>query len=1121
MKNDLRIDGLIRRLIRIALLQLVFVIAIAGGSIAGVAKVKQVLDKQVTLDVRNQSLKSILERLEEAVEVKFAYSKDAINSFEKISIKVENERLGEVLDKLLTPRKITYVVIGSQVILNHSSSSIREDAALQYQTLAEIITGRVTTATGEPIPGVNILLKGTTIGMVTDADGRYSLEIPDLNGTLVFSYIGYSTVELPIGGRTNIDVTLIEDAQSLQEVVVVGYGTQKKVNLTGAVASVQSEELEKRTVPRASLALQGQMSGISVRQGSGNPGRNSATLTIRGPGTFSGAGNSPLVLIDMIEGSIDDVDPNDIASVSILKDAASAAIFGSKAANGVILIETKKGFSGKPVFSYNAYVAKHEPTMIPEMVNSWEYADAVNQAAENIGQQRRYTDEEIQKFKDGTDPAYPNFDHIGYLFGSGRGLETKHDISMRGGTELSQYMFSFGYYDQQGIIKKNNADRYNIRLNLDSKLHEKLMFSVKLAGMRTGSTEPSAPYSAGIGGIISGAMRNSNAIHGPTPDGFWGRNETLHPEADLNSKSFVNNEGFNLYSNANMIWDITKELKISGQVGYTHNSSQYKAFIATYPITPTYAITLNSLNTLWGQSSALTLQSFIEYNKKVGDHAFKILGGTSGQSYFSRNISAFRDALPNNEIYEIDAGATVRGRQGGSAARNTLASYFGRLNYNFREKYLFEANFRYDGSSRFPEENRWGLFPSFSAGWRVSEESFFKNADTFISDLKLRASWGELGNQSIGNYPYQELLALGINYPFGNLLAAGTAVTTIPNKDITWETTRIVGAGIDLALFEDKLTLTADYFKKTTFDILYNVSVSDMLGASPSPTNAGTVENKGWDFDLKYRNRVGDFSYGVSAIFSVVHNKVVELANLKQDVARGLFVGHPIGSAYGYVSDGLFVTDDEVQNYPTQPFAFIASAGGIRFVDISGPEGVPDGVVDATYDRTVIGQPIPISTYAFILNGAYKNFDFNVMLQGEGGRNDFVNIGQFFFPLENNSNVQRDVYENMWTQENPDRNASYPKIMPTASGFYSSNRVDFWNRDATFLRLKNVQIGYSLPGKLLERGFLDKVRIYVAGENLFTLTKFYKGWDPEMQTGGADRFYPLIKAYVVGLNVKF
>src|SRR5690606_4869821 len=275
------------------------------------------------------------------------------------------------------------------------------------------------------------------------------------------------------------------------------------------------------------------------------------------------------------------------------------------------------------------------------------------------------------------------------------------------------------------------------------------------------------------------------------------------------------------------------------------------------------------------------------------------------------------------------------------------------------------------------------------------------------------------------------------------------------------------------------------------------------------------------DFDLRYRNSIGEFSYGASAIFSVVNNQVLRLANIERDVARGLFIGHPIGSAYGFESNGLFVSEEEISNYATQPFSFLAIPGGIKYVDISGPQGVPDGVVDATYDRKVIGSPLPISTYALTLNGAYKNFDFNIMLQGEGGRNDFVNIGQFFFPLENNSNVQRDMFENRWTPENPDRNALYPTIISTSSGFYGSNRVDFWNRDATFLRLKNLQIGYSLPKELLDKTFLQHVRIYATGENLFTLTDFYKGWDPEMQTGGAERFYPLIKSYVAGINVSF
>lgn len=414
-----------------------------------------------------------------------------------------------------------------------------------------------------------------------------------------------------------------------------------------------------------------------------------------------------------------------------------------------------------------------------------------------------------------------------------------------------------------------------------------------------------------------------------------------------------------------------------------------------------------------------------------------------------------------------------------------------------------------------------GFVPFFSAGWRVAQEGFFQDAFPWVADFKIRGSWGKLGNQSIANYPYQDLIALGQNYPFGGSLSAGGAVTTIANKQITWETTTMTNIGVDLALFENRLSFSGEYFVKITNDILYPVSVSRLLGATPSESNAAKVENKGWDFDLSYRNSIGEFNFGASAIFSVVKNQVLEIANLERDISRGLFLGQPIGSRYGFMSDGLFVSEADVSNYATQPFSNLAIPGGIKYMDISGPDGVPDGVVNSTYDRSVIGKPLPLSTYALILNGDYKNFDFNIMFQGEGGRDAFVTLGQFFFPLENNSNVQRDFYENRWTPENPDANAAYPTIIATASGFYNSNPVDFWNRDATFLRLKNVQLGYTLPEGLIGDTFLDNVRFYVTGENLFTITKFYKGWDPEMQTGGADWFYPLIRSYVVGVNVRF
>ena len=448
-----------------------------------------------------------------------------------------------------------------------------------------------------------------------------------------------------------------------------------------------------------------------------------------------------------------------------------------------------------------------------------------------------------------------------------------------------------------------------------------------------------------------------------------------------------------------------------------------------------------------------------------------------------------------------------------------MASFFGRADYNFNEKYLLEFNFRYDGSSRFPTNNRWGFFPSASAAWRISEEPFFKQSVPWMNNFKLRASLGELGNQSVGNYPYQYLISLGQNYPIGNQYEAGAAITSLSNKEISWETTRVLDFGVDLSTLNNKLDFSVDYFIKKTVDILYNISVSNMIGATPAATNAGSVENKGWDFNLGYRNKSGDFSYGVSAVFSLVHNKVLELyGDLKEDRNRGLFVGHPIGSTYGYTSDGLFVDQADIDKSAVQPFGFLGKPGDIKFVDINGPDGVPDGKVTSTYDRTIIGQPLPISTYGLVLNGGYKNFDLNLIFQGEGGRKDQISLSHFY-AIDNLGNVQRWIYDERWTEDNPNPNAGYPRIRIVPVDFYAQNRVDFFYKDATFIRLKNLQIGYSLPNKILNKTFLKRVRFYVSGENLITLSNFYKGWDPEITASSS--WYPLNKLYVVGVNIDF
>jgi TonB-dependent starch-binding outer membrane protein SusC len=1068
---------------------------------------------KLNLDMKNVPLQQVLNKIEEQSEFFFLYSSKMIDVNQMVNINAKDQTIDKVLNNLLSPTEIKYSVKDRQILLINKEFS--KDPSYQQKT----VSGKIVDNDGNPVPGVTILLKGTTIGTVSDASGNYSISNVPPDAILVFSFVGMTSQEVPVKNQAMVNVTLEEEAVGLEEVVVIGYGKQKKVNLTGAVSYVTAKDLEKRTVINTSTILQGQLSGISVRQTSGNPASGSASLLIRGQGTFSSAGNSPLVLVDGIESSIDNVDPHDVASVSILKDAASSAIYGSKAANGVILVTTKTGQIGAPVISINTYVGQQRPTMIPEMVDSWEYATAYNEALRNSGSTARWTEAEIQKFKDGSDPVnYPNFNHMNYIWDSGTGLESKHNINVTGGTPGIQYMFSGGYYNQQGLVMKNESGRWDVRLNLDAKLRDNLKLMVKMYGDTYRGLEPSSSSGSGLSQIIKGTLRLPNTIAGPTPDGYFPYLESIHPEADLHSKSFIQNGSSFFSGNGSLVWDVSKDFKITGQAGINYSLARNKNYIASYTVTPTFSNNLNSLRATWSDGYALTLQSMAEYNKSLGSHNIHLLAGVSGQTYMSNYISAYRDQFPNNEIYEIDAGATARGTNSGTASRNRLASLFGRLNYNFSEKYLFELNFRYDGSSRFPEDRRWGFFPSASMAWRISEEDFFKNSVSFINNLKLRGSWGQLGNQSVGNYPYQYLISLGQNYPSGSTYAAGAAINSVSNKLISWETTKVTDVGVDLAIMENKLSLSADYFIKKTVDILYNISVSRMLGASPAATNAGTVENRGWDFDLSYRNQFGDFNFGASAIFSVVNNKVLKLANLSKDISRGLFVGHPIGSVYGYVSDGIFSTQAEVDAAPTQPFSFLAQPGEIRFRDISGPDGKPDGLVTSTYDRTIIGNPLPTTTYGLTLTAGYKNFDFNILFQGEGGRKDQCNLNHWW-AIDNLSNVQRTIYENRWTEANPDPNAMFPKIRIYPVDFWMTNKVDYFMKSGTFIRLKNTQLGYNLPESLLNKTFMRKVRVYVAGENLLTLSKFYKGWDPEMSTSGT--WYPLTKLYVAGLNISF
>lgn len=1077
----------------------------------------------LTLDLKDKTIKEVLSAIEAQSEFFFFYNSSLIDLSRKTSITVTDQKIDEIIAGLFNNTDVNYTVINRQIIL--SPNEHLKSPADKFQQ--RVVTGTIQDQRGDPLPGVTITVRGTTQGTVTNSDGFYRFELPEGAEYLTYTFVGMLSQEVFIGDQQTINVTMESDLTALDEVVVVGYGTQKRVNITGSVTSVTSEQMERREATTSSLALTGELSGVSIRQMTGNPREASGQIRIRGLGTFSSAGNQPLVLVDGIPSSVDRVDPNDIESVSVLKDAASASIYGSEAANGVILIQTKQGAPGVTKFNFYSYLGRQQATMLPEMAPSWIYAEAYNEALTNMGQSARFTTEEIQKYRDGTDPDYPNYDHIGQVWNSGTGLQHKHGLSMSGGTDETQYNVSLSYLNHEGVLKNNDKQDYNIRLNLASSLRDNLKLSANLSGNKYQGRQPgegSSVEGSGIGRITRGAMRLNNTIIGVRDDGYFGHLETVH-YADLYSPSFFKDEGLYLFGTGALDWEVIEGLTVTGRVGYTNSDYESKDFRADYYVTPQYRITPNYLRNTRSNSNVLTAQALTNYNKVIGNHRINILAGFEQKEFNSSNLQAYRNNFPVNELHVISAGSVVNQTTGGTASRRKLRSLFGRVSYDYLGKYLAEVNIRYDGSSRFPADNRWGMFPSFSAGWRISEEEFFQVP--FVSDLKIRGSWGQLGNQAVGDYPYQNLINLSPQAPIGNSIVPGAAVTTIPSKNITWETTTVTDIGVDLILFDGRLSLMADRYTRVTTDILYSLSRSMMLGAGASPVNAGEVENKGWDFEFRHRNSFGDFSYMISGNLGINHNKVLYLEGVTEDIGQGLFIGHPIGSHYGFVADGLFVDDADVQSSPDQS-TLGAEPGYIRFKDISGPDGVPDGSVTSAYDRQVIGQPIPITTYALSLNADYKGFYMSAMLQGEGGRETSMlrradHRGmRHWMEFSNNGNIQQFQFDERWTEDNPDPNAGWPKL--GFGGFRINNRAHstFWMRDATFLRLKNLQVGYNLSTSFTQGLGVNNVRLYVNGENLFTIHSFWPNWDPEMLTEDIFQgWHPLMRTFLFGINIEF
>lgn len=998
------------------------------------------------------------------------------------------------------------------------------------------IKGKVLDNTGRPLPGVTVRVKNTMQETQTDQQGQFELRLTDGTVVLTFSSLGFETREMSVAANEGtVNVQLNDASSSLEEVVVIGYGTQKKVNLTGAVATVSGKDMIKRPVVNTASMLQGAVPGVQINQVSGEPGNEGVSIRIRGKGTFSGAGSDPLVLIDGVQGKFSDVNPNDIENVSVLKDAASAAIYGSRAANGVILITTKQGKSGKTTVQYDGNVGIYKPTKMFDLItNSAQYMELYNEARKNSNlNDGLYPGDVIAAYRNSNDPIkYPNTDWLGLIF------QTKptysHNLGIQGGNEKTTFNVGLGYVNQDGMIKGFNYDRYSARLNLTTKISEGIKFGTNIL-LKTGHTE-SIP--GGSKDLFLSAMSQA-PTYGPfLPDGSgrytykaydWEYNNK-NPMAVLDRKFTYNTDDYAANLQAWMEVQLFKGLSWYTKGAYNFNMDKYKDYKSTldeyYYHTGTLGTTLDLGKGLTDQDQQTiytNLFTYLNYDRSFGSHHLKAQAGYSIEKSKYTYLQGFRQNFVDDTLTELNAGGSDIQRANGTANQWALISYFGRLNYDYQGKYLLEANMRYDGSSKFYGKNRWAAFPSFSAGWRVSEESFVKEfASGWLDNLKIRGSWGQLGNQNVVdvngyslNYPYQPVLGLTGNYSFdNNSLQSGVAQQRLTNPLIKWETTTMTDVGVDLSLFKN-LDITFDWYKKRTTDILRPSQITAIVGLGAPNINDGIVENKGIELGITYRNQVTTgalegLRYQLAANLDSFKNKLVRFGEPEIGGYTIKKNGYAMDSFYTYEVVGIFQSDAEVASSPKQ-FNDNTLPGDLKYRDVNG-----DGKIDAN-DRTIIAGVDPKLNYSFNLSASFKGFDFSAMLQGVYGVKSYVS-GWGVTPFVQGSPPTKDWLDR-WTPENP--STTMPRIYWGWSAPEKFSRASsYFIQDASYFRLKNLVLGYTLPDGLLKKYKIDRLRVYFSGDNLLTATKF-KGLDPERYGNGDLVQYPQNKIYSFGIQVNF
>ena len=1131
--------------------------------------------QKVNLNYSKATLRTVLESITEQTGHTLAFSKEVVNLNEEVTIREQNTELETVLKQLLTPRQIGYEIRENKIYI--FDQSLAETETGQPVTQQVNLTGRVTDENGEPVIGANISVPGTTTGTVTDYDGYYALTVPK-GSTLRFSYIGYLDREYNITSQTQLNVQLLEDTEVLDELIVVGYGVQRKSVVTAAISKVTAEELNVTRPSRVEDALKGKVSGVQITQSSGQPGSDSK-VRIRGIGTINNS--EPLYIVDgmIVGGGINYLNPVDIESVEILKDAASAAIYGARAANGVILVTTKKGTKGKASVNYDVSYGWQNPWKKREILNAEEYMVIMNEMQLNDGNLPRYNNEQVMGAGVGTDWQDETFYYNAPV--------QNHQVSVSGGSDDLLYFLSFGFFDQAGIVggnyDKSNYRRYSLRSNStytvfeadDRSFLNKVTVGANIGYSRDKSTgiETNSEYGSILGsaltfsplvsvyadeataaGILAQyphAVTDGDRVFSLPPAGFQ---EIANPVGMLHQPSagFNNSDKF-----VSSFWgelQILPELKFRTTYGadlafWGYDSYTFPYFLATQGKDQQFSTVQSEMN----RGYSWQLENYLSYAKSFNEvHNLSAVAGVSASRYRYRNLGGNDRDLLETSPSKANINSAIADRQlerawGGTGGYDFTgtASYFGRVDYNYAERYMLQATMRRDGSTSFGPNNKWGVFPSFSVGWNMTNEAFMANRPEWFDYMKLRFSWGKNGNDRIGNFLYTSLMNGGQNYYFGGgyqvneadpakvgeitgSMQYGSSPGYIPNPNVKWEESVQTDLGLEARFLNSRLTFGFDYFVKATNDMLMYQPIPSYVGLGAPIANVGDMENRGVEFELGWKNSAGDFNYFIAANASYLQNKLINLGNETGEQIYENAGASGVGSYvkgmngevfpyfYGFKTDGLFQNQAEVDGYVNGEGARLqptAKPGDVRFVDTNGDGSISDD------DKTKIGKGAPDWTYGLTLGADWKGFDANLFFQGTYGNDifDFAQRGDI--PAANRPAWILDRWHGEGTSNRMPR-------MTSANPNSNWRSSDLYIKDGSYVRLKSAQLGYTLPEALTKKISLQRLRLYISADNLLTFTG-YDGFDPEIASGGyttigIDRgIYPQARTISLGANISF